>query len=125
MTTIASAHIKEHEEKDEDTEFIRAWKRFNRTLEEDLAKARSGEKVSYKGTSELINEIMEQENPLLKEKIFEKIRWSFLEEMSAKVHFDINWLAFYFLKLQILERLSTFNKDRGEAIFYEICEVKI
>ena len=58
------------------------------------------------------------------EEALERIRWDFLEGKTAENMFDINWLVLYFLKLQIAERLTTFDKDKGESFFYELCEVK-
>ena len=61
--------------------------------------------------------IFEEENPMFIEKQFEKTRWDFLEQEEFFNRFDINWLAIYLLKLQILHRLKNFDKTKGAENF--------
>ena len=125
MRTILSADIHSPEGAREDTELLREWKEFDEGLKKELARAREAAKKgkSYKGPDTL-KEVMEKETPLLMEEGFEKTRWDFLETRVLGYNFDLNWLVLYFLKLQIVERLATFNKDAGETFFYELCEVQ-
>ena len=51
------------------------------------------------------------------------MRWDYLADKELSFLFDINSLILYFLKLQILERIDSFDKDKGERFFYNICEV--
>ncbi|MFQ5951863.1 MAG: DUF2764 family protein [Candidatus Omnitrophota bacterium] len=103
---------------------LEALKKFDAGLSRELVRVRTERKTtgSFKA-GELLKGVMEQENPLLMEKTLEKLRWDFIEDKETEYMFDVSWLAFYFLKLQILERLAGFNKDKGEAYFYELCEV--
>ncbi|MFH1304901.1 MAG: DUF2764 family protein, partial [Candidatus Omnitrophota bacterium] len=75
-------------------------------------------------TSAEIKRVLSMETPLLRERALEELRWKFIEDRSASCFFDLKWLMFYSLKLRILERLTSFNKDRGEKIFHDMCEVK-
>lgn len=108
---------------------VKKWEDFNNNLKEDLANIRSikkshpGEKIhlAIGGTSG--GEIFSEPNPLLMEKRFERTRWDFLENQEFFYFFDINRLIIYLYKLQILERLSSFNKEKGTRVFNELCEV--
>lgn len=97
---------------------------LDRKLREDLALIRTARK---KGESpkvpEYLKETASAENPLLMERAVERARWNWAEEKSAGRFFDVGWLICYFSKLKISQRLSSFDKDRGEALFYEFCEV--
>ena len=106
------------------TSLLAEWKDFEGKLRDDLARAREArkKKEEYRGFDN-IKSIMNQESPLLMEKKLEKYRWDFLEEMKHEYFFDLSWLIIYYLQLQIIERLASFNKDEGERYFYELCEV--
>ncbi|MGD2278979.1 MAG: DUF2764 family protein [Candidatus Omnitrophota bacterium] len=124
MSALISADRHRYEERPEDPEASKTWKKFDTELRKELARIRAARKTSasYK-TGDSLKSVMDQENPLLMEKKLERIRWDFLEDKEPSYMFDVNRLVIYFLKLKILERLDSFNKDKGEAFFYSLCEV--
>ena len=63
--------------------------------------------------------------PLEIEKRLLRLRWDYLEEEAHAHHFDLGFLILYFLKLQILRRLSTFDKEEGLKTFQNLCEVDV
>lgn len=103
---------------------LRKWKEFDDQIREELVLIREAKKRNeeYRGVR-LLEEVMREDNALLMENALERIRWEYLEEEKSKHFFDINWLVLYYLELQILVRMGTFNKDKGESNFYELCEV--
>jgi len=84
-------------------------------LLEDVAAARGARKYPAH-----LREIFEAPNPLLMEKKFEEKKWILLEEREYGHHFDLEVLIIYLLKLQILERLATFDDKKGEATFEKL-----
>ena len=107
-----------------DTELVREWKEFDLGLRKELAEFRLSRKAGESGkVGEQNRGITEGADPLLMEKRFEKTRWDFLDDKWARYYFDVNALVIYFLKLKILTRLAGFDKDKGENIFYKLCEV--
>ena len=125
MKAIISARVDVKDIKEEDTDVLRKWKAFDRALREGISAERAGEKPAGDKMPDVAKQIMDEENALLKEKAFERARWDFLDQMQTRHFFDVDWLALYFLKLQILERLAMFDKDKGEKVFYDACEVTI
>ena len=108
----------------EDPAIIKEWKSFDFTLREDLGEIREMRKKSLHETIPArFLDLFEEQTPLLMEKKLEKKRWDFIEEKEFGYHFDINTLILYFLKLQIMERLSLFDKEKGKARFEELSEV--
>lgn len=107
----------------EDPGILKEWKRFNKDLREELAKARHEKKIHAKEpvVTRLVD-IFEEKNPLLMEMKYEKIRWDYIEQSEFRYNFDLNWLIIYLLKLQILERLTAFNKEKGIENFEKLCE---
>ena len=104
-----------------------AWKSFNEVLKKDLFVAREAIVSGNPGGSaanERIKAVLEQETPLLMEKKLAQIKLDFIDGEFSKYFFDLNWLILYYLKIQILERLSVFDKDIGENFFYKLCEVE-
>jgi len=99
---------------------LKEWEQFNNRLKKELANIRAAKK--FHPEEKIHSEILAEPNPLLMEKRYERIRWDFLEGLEFHYFFDINWLVIYLCKLYILERLATFNKQRGMQVFEEICE---
>ena len=63
-------------------------------------------------------------NPLDIERQLIILRWRYLEEQDAGHHFDINFLVIYFLKLQLLQRLFIFDKEKGRERFLAFSKVE-
>jgi len=124
MDTLLAVNIKcAHGECDR-TPLLAAWKEFDDALRGELALAREARKKNEEfRESDRIHHIISQETPLLSEQEIARMRWDFLEGMAHAYYFDLSWLTIYYLELQIVERLATFNKDKGEKYFYELCEV--
>jgi len=64
--------------------------------------------------------MVKEGNPLEVEKKLLRWRWDFIEEMEREHHFDLEFLILYFLKLQILHRLSQFRKEKGMEKFHKV-----
>ena len=110
--------------KSEDGPALRAWKEFDFTLRAELASARHAVKHRRnERPGPLAKSVLEEATPLLMEQALARIRWECLDALEAGNFFDVNFLALYFLKLQIIERLELFDKGHGEKVFQAICEV--
>ena len=106
-----------------DPAIIKEWKAFDFTLREDLGGVREMRKKSLHETiPSRFLDLFEEPTPLLMEKRLAKKRWNFIEEKEFGYHFDTNTLILYFLKLQILERLSRFEKEKGKTRFEHLSE---
>ena len=64
-------------------------------------------------------------NPLVVEKNLLKLRWDILSEKALEHHFDLEALIFYRLKLQILQRLAQFDKEKGLEKYKSMYKVSI
>ena len=53
-----------------------------------------------------------------------RLRWEFIEQEEAGHYFDLDFLILYFLKLQILERLVSFDKKKGQDRFESLTKIK-
>jgi hypothetical protein len=123
---ISKIDISDITAKREDAEIIKEWKAFDLSLRGELAEIRQARKGGGREkVPEALKDLFEEPTPLFMERRLEKKRWDFLEEKEFGYHFDINTLSLYFLKLQILERLAKFEKERGIDIFEKLCEVRL
>ena len=52
-------------------------------------------------------------SPLMAEEILNKARWRYLDELEFGHYFDIERLVAFFIKLQILERIFSFDAEEG------------
>ena len=68
---------------------------------------------------------MKEGNPLDVEKKLLRIRWELLEAEEAEHHFDLGYLILYYLKLQILDKLSVFDQDAGMETYNTLSKVTV
>lgn len=96
---------------------------FEKTLRQELAEFRKirKENPSYAGKG-WVQEISSL-NPLQAEIKLLSFRWHYLEDKQKNYYFDINFIIIYYLKLQILERLFSFNKEEGLKRFNLLCRL--
>ena len=105
------------------------WKRyseFEASLRNDIAGFRKARKSGqdYK-TTFLPVSMIKDGNPLEIEKKLMKYRWDFLGEMEFGHYFDLEVLVLFYLKLQILQRLSIFQKETGLQRFRNTTSVSL
>ncbi|QEN05797.1 DUF2764 family protein [Thiospirochaeta perfilievii] len=89
--------------------------KINKSAEEYV---RTGDMVF--DTQRIASEAFKIESPLEAETYLNVARLSFLESLSVGHYFDITFLVIYYLKLQILDRISNFDTDKGFKKYKEI-----
>ncbi len=109
---------------------LEAWRTWEGALRNELAGLRAqtkgweAEKYVREGLEAFGVEQVAREaggsSPLAGEDVLNKARWSFLDELEVGHHFDMEKLVIYFLKLQILERKASFDKEKGTEQFEEL-----
>lgn len=110
----------------DDPQTLRDYKQLEFSLRSELALWRNARRLGqeYRPTSFPLS-LFEEGNPLEIEIRLLRLRWDFLEEQEVGHHFDFDLLVLYYLKLQILRRLATFDKIKGLEVFKQLCEVKV
>ncbi|RKY80721.1 hypothetical protein DRQ15_01760 [candidate division KSB1 bacterium] len=105
---------------------LKQYKQFEFNLRNDLALWRKAQRMGqeYKPVNFPVS-VIKEGNPLEIEKKLLLLRWNLIEEKQQEHHFDLEFLILYFLKLQILDRLSSFNKEKGQEIFQKISKVDV
>ena len=102
------------------------YKKFETELRIDIALWRDAERrdLDYKPQS-FPASLIKENNPLEVEIKFMEKRWSFIDEMEREHHFDLGFIILYYLKLQILRRYFSFNKEMGLQKFKTLYEVSL
>ena len=106
-----------------DNTTLRQYIRYESRLRADVAAWRRAQKNDQEYKPETFSpSLLKEGNPLEIEKKLLELRWKFLDDMESEHHFDFGRLVIYYLKLQILHRLMTFNKEEGMEKFksYEV-----
>ena len=103
----------------QDRPVVRQWKDFEYSTRQELALFRRAkrENSGYRLRNDLSEIIQQGNNPLEIERKLLLLRWNFLEEQETGHFFDLEFLLIYYLKLQLLERLFGFDKQRGRQRF--------
>ncbi len=125
LEIIVDLNINDFIFKKDDLTVLREYKYFERVLREELVLFR---KNSYSNIDSKVLTVVSlsvlEGNPLDVERKLLLLRWTFIEEKEQGHYFDLESLCLYFLKLQILERLFIFDKEKGTLVFDKLCEVK-
>ena len=67
-----------------------------------------------------LKESIEDFSPLRAEMHIMEFQWKILDELGVGHQFDLHFLVIYALKLQLLQRKASFNKEAGERRLQEI-----
>ncbi|HDP97974.1 MAG TPA: DUF2764 family protein [bacterium] len=105
---------------------LQGYQHFEEQLRTDIARFREARKkeTDYKPAA-IPAAILKEGNPLQVEQKLLELRWNVIDEMQRDHHFDLAFLILYYLKLQILTRYFTFNKEEGMKKFQQLCEVSL
>jgi hypothetical protein len=80
------------------------------------------------GMEETAKNAVSGEDPLETEKKLYEARWQYLEELGTNIFFTLESLIVYYLRLQLLEKLNKFDRERGEenfnAVYKQIREIE-
>ena len=100
------------------------YQEFEQELQKELYLYRKAKKshTEYRPFINVEWEI-DKTSPLKVEKGLLYLRWQFLEGQSTGHYFDFEFLIIYYLKLQILKRLFTFDKKIGKEHFEKMCQI--
>lgn len=94
---------------------------FEQRFQHELAQWRQYRKEGQEYRSQLFPPTLVREgNPLEIEKKLLYFRWQVLDELERDHHFDLSSCISYYIKLQMLNRLSIFNRDKGMEKFRQV-----
>ena len=118
---------------DAEASVLGAWYAFETELRNALARQRairlgvdedrymsSQENAIWFSTMEMesrVSEAVGAETALRAEQILDEYRWRTLDELAVGHYFDLDILIIYYLKLQILRRRASMNREDGQALF--------
>ncbi|MFC1569595.1 DUF2764 family protein [bacterium] len=124
LEKLKNVSFKDSEVDEKHSKTLRIVQQFGKQIRQDLGQWRQSKKkgAEYKPESFPVS-IVKEGNPLEIEKKLLYLRWQFIESMELDHHFDLDLLMLYFLKLQILQKLSEYNKDKGMERFQQISKV--
>lgn len=120
FSTISGVSLNDFYPRDGDNEVLAKYKNFERALREEIASFRKNES---RGGLTSLNLNLNEGTPLEIERTLLHLRWEFIESLEEGHFFDLEILILHFLKLQALERLLTFDREKGTAVFDKLCEV--
>jgi len=117
FSLLKKTHLSDTAIREPMTQLVRNYRAFEKQLLEDLVQLRKARRNHQEYKPSFPSALVKEGNPLEVEKKLLHHRWMFLEELSVGHHFDLDCLSAYCLQLQILHRLSLFNKEKGLIIF--------
>lgn len=130
---IKSATFNDLEQKKTNNRILDNWFIWERNLRNKLVLLRAKKKNETPGKyirknpelfidDKFIREAFDDDSPLNAEDILNQERWSYLDQIELGHYFDEIKLFIYYLKLQILWRKKSINKETGSREFNETLE---
>ncbi len=121
---LESVSLFDAEENDVPPDSIRRFFRWERGIRNVLVRLRAKslglepdefirDEIVDHSQSLLAEEAFNANSPLMAEEILNKARWRYLDELEFGHYFDIERLVVFFIKLQILERIYSFDAEEG------------
>ncbi|MBD3263995.1 MAG: DUF2764 family protein [Candidatus Omnitrophica bacterium] len=106
------------------TYLLKKYKNFELNLRKEIATYRESrmKNKEYRPKGILTRSLLEG-NPLEVERKLFLYRWQQIEELSEGFVFNLEAVIAYFLKLQILKKVLSFDKERGTRRFNSLTEV--
>lgn len=105
---------------------LRLLQEFEDTFRNELGQWRQAQREDGDYKPETFSpSLVKEGNPLEIEKKLLKVRWDKIESEESEHHFDLGLLILYYLKLQILDRLSVFDKELGMEKFQTMSRVTV
>ena len=120
FSMISGVSLNDFYPRDGDSEVLVKYKNFEEALRKEIASFRKNES---RGGLTSLNLNLNQGTPLEIEKTLLGLRWKFIESLEQGHFFDLEILILHFLKIGVLERLLTFDKEKGTAVLDKLCEV--
>ncbi|MDP8215878.1 MAG: DUF2764 family protein [Candidatus Kaelpia imicola] len=112
---LKKANIDDIYVSDSDKGIVREYKSFEYNLRDNIVKFREGSLESI--VDENLKAVLVNTDPLKIELEIFYLRWSFIDQIGSYHHFDLESTVVYFYKLQILDKISQFDKERGKKLF--------
>ena len=124
--TLLNADINDTSVRTNDHNVLVLYKNFESRLRNDIVNWRKARHLDQNYTpSSFPVSLIKDGNPLEVERNLMELRWAFIDEMERERHFDLGVLILYYLKLQILKRYFTFDKQKGLNKFRSHYEVNV
>jgi len=83
----------------------------------DLELIRKAKRDNNAPNPKSLSKTVVDSNPLEREELLMKLQWDALSSIEFGESFTLTEIMIYKLKLQILERLYSFNTEKGKAVF--------
>ncbi|MDD2689695.1 MAG: DUF2764 family protein [Candidatus Omnitrophica bacterium] len=111
---------------------IQKWQHFDTALRNELVKLRAAHlhisptkflRPDFLAQSEITHNAtvaFRNPRPLEAERILDKARWDFLEEIAFGHYFDLDYLVIYAYKLSILEKWERVNSSDSRKLIEEV-----
>ena len=107
-----------------DPTVLREYKLYEFMLRNELVQYRQSLKARQEHKPGLFSlTVLKEGNPLDVEKKLLQLRWHLINELEFGHYSDIDFFVLYYLKLQILQRLRQFDKERGKENFLTYTEM--
>jgi hypothetical protein len=123
---LMGSSIVTEEENIEREDIVSRWQSFDGKLRIQFKKIREkkAEGLAIGKPDKEIESIMREQDPLQREIMLAQKKITFLEDREQGHDFDLEAVIIYYLKLVIIQRIQSFDKEKGQQVFLHLCEVK-
>lgn len=126
LAVLSSVDLFDTEIYGNEPQVLKKYKRYERKLRQELVAWREArdEGTEHKPTLFGID-LLKDDTPLDVETNLYRLRWNYIGELEIGLHFQFPVIVLYSLKLQILQKLDTFDKEAGMKKFKHYTELDL
>jgi len=115
---LASVGFDDYRTTDHGLELVRDYCRFERLVREDVAAFVESRRQGHDHKTLMFpTSVLKDLTPLEAERRLLRLRWDFITSRMDSHFWDLHALVVYHIQLQILQRLSFFDKEKGRERF--------
>lgn len=110
---------------DTKSEILKNYSLFEFELRAELKEWRKAKKEGHEHKPYFFSSaLLKDDDPLQVETKLLQLRWDYVSIHEPGHNFDLDAVIAYYIKLQILERLNTFNKEEGNIKFQDLSSLE-
>lgn len=126
LAILSAVAMDNLESRDDDPDILKRYKTYETDFRNELVRWRKTRESDQEYKPRLFSvAALKEGTPLDAERRLMHWKWAFLDDYEHDHHFDLEFLIIYYLKLQILHRLASFNTELGLQNYHTLCEAEV
>ncbi|MCK5802249.1 MAG: DUF2764 family protein [Lentisphaeria bacterium] len=123
---LSSASVDDYTAQEHPLELVAEYSRFEYLMRRDVVAFIEARRLGHDHTTTMFpTSHLKDATPLEAERRLLKVRWDYVSTQLTTHHEDLHAFVVYRIKLQILERLASFDRETGAERFERLADIDL